>query len=260
MQDILRTIVEANAAELAAAKAARPCAEVRAAALDTPPPPSFTAALRATPFPAVIAELKCASPSKGVIRAELDCAALAAELEGAGAAALSVLTEPHYFRGSLGNLRRARAACGLPLLRKEFIVDEYQIAEAREAGASAVLLIAALLDDARLRALCQCAHGFGLAVLAEAHTEAELERVLRTDADAVGVNARDLHTFRTSLDLSAALIRRIPAGRLRVAESAIASHEDLRALRTAGADAFLIGETLMRAPSPGRKLRELRNG
>ncbi len=258
---ILHEIVKANAEELAAAERALPATELLRKIAALPPAPRFAAALqakRACAQPAVIAELKAASPSKGVIREPLDCATLAAELEAAGAAALSVLTEPHFFHGSLENLRRARATCTLPLLRKDFIVNEYQLMEARAAGASAALLIAALLDDdARLRDLVDAAHGLGLEVLLEAHTDGELERALATQADLVGVNARDLHTFQTSLEAVEALVRRIPADRTPIAESALRTHEDIVRLQAAGATGFLMGETLMRAPCPAERLRDL---
>ena len=260
---ILHTIVAANAEELAAAKQAMPAVQLREQIAALPRPPSFTQALHAKAavgLPGVIAELKSASPSKGVIRESLDCAMLARELEAAGAAALSVLTEPHFFHGSLENLRVARANCSLPLLRKEFIVDEYQLLEARVSGASAVLLIAALLDDAQLNDLTAAAHVFGLEVLLEAHTEDELDRALATQADAIGVNARNLHTFNTSLEIVKSLIRQIPRGRTPVAESALRTREEVVALQETGAIGFLMGEVLMRASQPGEKLRELLYG
>ncbi len=255
---ILHTIVAANAAELVAEKQAVPASELRKSAMTMPSAPGFTQALKAKAAigcPAIIAELKSASPSKGVIRAPLECARLASDLEMAGAAALSVLTEPHYFHGSLENLRIARANCKLPLLRKEFIVDEYQILQARVAGASAILLIAALLEDAQLKELINAAHELGLEVLLEAHTENELERAVATQADAIGVNARDLHTFQTSLETVKALIRRIPRERNPIAESALRTRADLVALQEVGAVGFLMGEVLMRAPNPAEQLR-----
>lgn len=260
--DILQRIVQANQPELLARKAATPLAELAAQIPGLPPPPSFTTALRqcaASGKPAVIAELKSASPSKGVIRAPLDCGGLSIQLQEAGAAALSVLTEPHFFKGSLENLRIARKSCAIPLLRKDFIVDEYQLYEARCAGASAVLLIAALLDDRQLRELSQCAQTLSLEVLAESHNEEEVERILNNVSGtfALGVNARNLRTFKTSLEDSSRVLRCIPAGNLAVAESAVTSREDMDMLTAAGAGAFLIGETLMRAPCPGEKLRQL---
>ncbi len=257
---ILNKIVEANAAELAARKKAFPAALLQKEIAFIPQMPSFAKALQAKHAagrPAIIAELKSASPSKGVIRANLNCAELAAELEEAGAAALSVLTEPFFFNGSLENLRTARANCALPLLRKDFIVDEYQILEARLAGASAILLIAALLDNSRLAELIAATHAASLEVLLEAHTEDELERALAMDADAIGVNARDLHTFKTSLDVVKKLICRIPKERTPVAESAIVQHSDIVELQDVGAVGFLMGEVLMRDGHPAQKLKEL---
>ena len=257
---ILSDIVDANSAELSKAKQEIPAKNLLGEIALMPPAPSFKQALLAKADarrPAVIAELKRASPSKGFIRNDLDCAELARELAAAGAAALSVLTEPHFFHGSLDNLRIARENCSIPLLRKDFIVDEYQLLQARAAGASAILLIAALLDDAQLADLTAAAHALGLEVLAEAHTAAETERLLAIPADMIGLNARDLHTFQTSLEVVKQLVQRIPRERNPVAESAIQTHDDLVELHAAGAVGFLIGETLMRAPDPARKLREM---
>ncbi len=221
-----------------------------------PPCRDFPGALRKDGV-RIIAELKSASPSKGTIRSDFPVTELAAELEAAGAAALSVLTEPEFFRGSLTYLERARRAASVPLLRKDFIVDEYQLLEARVSGADAVLLIAALLPAAELRSLTVRAHRLGLAVLGEAHSEDEVEIFLDSGADMIGANARDLRTFRTDLDTTARLLRMIPRERLPVAESAIRSREDVASMRSAGAAALLVGETLMRAPRPGAALREL---
>lgn len=205
----------------------------------------------------VIAELKKASPSKGLIRADFDPAALAKELEAAGAAALSVLAEPHRFLGSEENVRIARSVSDLPILFKDFVTTEYQILRARACGADAVLLIAAILDDARLASMLQCAHGYGMAALVETHTEEEIERAVRTGATVIGVNCRDLRTFRTDPSITAGLIARIPSNVVRIAESGIRSAADIHMLREAGADGFLIGETLMREENPGNKLKEL---
>ena len=182
---------------------------------------------------------------------------LAAELEAAGAAALSVLTERNFFLGGLENLERARTATDLPLLRKDFLYDEYQLLEARAAGADAVLLIAAMLSEAEFRTLHACAESLDLAVLCEAHTREELEMLASNGARIIGINARNLSTFDTSLDRVAELIQRVPERCVAVGESAIRERADLLRLHELGADAFLIGETLMRAPSPGRKLCEL---
>ena len=254
MNDILHEIVEKNRPQLEERKRLRPLAELEAAAKDLPAARGFAAAF-AGPGIHVIAELKKASPSKGTIREELPVAELAAAFEAAGAAALSVLTEPFYFKGSLENLAIAARSTKLPLLRKDFIFDPYQIAEARCAGASAVLLIAAMLERGEFRRLCDCARSFGLDVLGEAHSESELETV--READLIGVNARDLHDFSTSLDRSADVIAKVTVERPVIAESAVRTPEEIRRLRRAGAHGFLIGETLMRAADPGAELGRL---
>ncbi len=209
---------------------------------------------------AVIAELKKASPSKGLIRAEFDVAGLAGELEEAGAAALSVLTDAEYFQGSLENLRVASGACGIPCLRKDFIVDEFQILEARAFGADAVLLIVAGLADGELRSLGGAARGMGLDVLCEVHDEVELKRALDAGFETVGVNNRNLKTFIIDLETSVRLGGLMPAGVLRVAESGIESAGDVGKLLAAGFGAFLVGEQLMRAERPGVELRGLVEG
>ncbi len=206
---------------------------------------------------AVIAELKKASPSKGLIRAEFCAAELARELEGAGAAALSVLTDEEFFQGSLGNLREASAAVRVPCLRKDFIVDEFQLLEARANAADAVLLIVAALSSEALGSLAKEARRRGLDVLCEVHDEEELQRALAAGCDLVGVNTRDLRTFKVVLETAFRLAEKFPAGVVRVAESGIHSAEDVARLRTAGYDAFLVGESLMRAAWPGEALREL---
>jgi len=206
---------------------------------------------------AVIAELKKASPSKGLIRAEFPVAKLACELEAAGAACLSVLTEEEFFQGSLENLRAASAATKLPCLRKDFIVDELQVVEARANCADAILLIVAALEQRELLTLAQRARELDLDVLCEAHDQAELERALDAGCDLVGVNARDLKTFAVDLGTLFALAEKIPSGVLSVAESGIQSGSDIAKLREAGYGAFLIGETVMRAERPGEALREL---
>jgi len=209
---------------------------------------------------AVIAELKKASPSKGLIRAEFDVAGLAVELEAAGAAALSVLTDEEYFQGSLENLQRASGACGLPCLRKDFIVDEFQILEARAFGGDAILLIVAGLAEAELRMLGGAAKAMGLDVLCEVHEEDELKRALDAGFETVGVNNRNLKTFVVDLETSVRLSGLMPGEVLRVAESGIGSAADVVRLRAAGFGAFLVGEQLMRAESPGAELRGLLDG
>ena len=207
--------------------------------------------------PRVIAELKKASPSKGLIRAEFHPAELARELEAAGAAALSVLTDEEFFQGSLANLREASAAARIPCLRKDFVVDEFQLLEARANLADAVLLIVAALASEELAALVLEARGCGLDVLCEVHDAGELQRALDAGCDLIGVNTRDLRTFQVSLETAFELVERIPAGVVRVAESGIRSTGDIARLRAAGYDAFLVGESLMRAEHPGEALRQL---
>lgn len=258
MSDILAEIVARLQPELAARKQACPPAQLARAAEALPDPLRFTAAFAPGGGVRVIAEIKKASPSKGLIRADFRPLELALELEAAGAAALSVLTEPNYFLGSLDYLRTIAAQVKIPVLRKEFIFDEYQIFEARAAGAAAVLLIAALLDDRELAALTRTAHRLKLEVLGEAHNAAELKRLLDSEVDLIGVNARNLHSFATDLAASAELLAQIPPERLPIAESAIRNCADIESLRRAGSAGFLIGETLMRAASPGVELRRLR--
>jgi len=207
--------------------------------------------------PAIIAELKKASPSKGLIRADFDVPSLAAELEHAGAAALSVLTDEQFFQGSLHNLELASAATLMPCLRKDFIIDEFQLLEARACRADAVLLIVAALTQDELVALHRHAHELRLDVLCEVHDDAELDRAIAAGCNLIGVNNRNLHTFHVDLNTALQLAKRIPAGAVKVAESGIESADDIARLRDAGFDAFLIGESLMRAPRPGEVLRGL---
>ena len=220
-------------------------------------PKSFKSAFDQTHPPRIIGEMKKASPSKGVIREDFEPVFLAKELEGAGAVALSVLTEPNYFKGSLLYLSEIGKEVKIPRLRKDFIFDEYQIYEAKAAGASAVLLIAALLPQKELIRFSQIAISLGLDVLGEAHGQEEIERLLDSPVTLIGINARDLKTFQTDLDRVAQLIGSIPKERFPIAESAIRSAKDICRLEKAGAVGFLIGETLMRAARPGNALREL---
>ena len=206
---------------------------------------------------AVIAELKKASPSKGLIRAEFCPAELARELEAAGAAALSVLTDEEFFQGSLGNLREASGAVAIPCLRKDFIIDEFQLVEARANCADAVLLIVSALSALELSSLAAGARRHGLDVLCEVHDDEELQRALDVGCDLIGVNTRDLRTFKVDVEAAFALAARFPANVVRVAESGIHTSEDVARLQAVGYDAFLVGESLMRAASPGEALREL---
>ena len=230
----------------------------RAAAAHTPR--GFARALRAKAAAegvAVIAELKKASPSKGLIRADFDAAVLAPMMEAGGAAVLSVLTDEKFFQGSLENLRRASAAVKIPCLRKDFMVDTFQVLEARANGADAILLIVAALTDAELRALRDEAREHELDVLCEVHDAEELQRALALDCECVGVNSRDLKTFEVSLDRACELAARLPDGAVRVAESGIYTAADMQRLHAAGYEAFLIGESLMRQEHPGAALMHL---
>jgi indole-3-glycerol phosphate synthase len=261
----LATILATTRATLDASKKAVPRAELERRAAEHRPR-GWAAALRrqASTGPAVIAEIKKASPSKGLIRSDFDPAWLARRYRAGGAAALSVLTDEPYFQGSLRNLELASAAAPLPCLRKDFIIDEYQILEARAHRADAILLIAAALRSAELKRLAEAARSFSLDVLVEVHTADELAQVLdvldAAGADAIGVNNRDLKTFEVSPEISLALVDQIPSSVVRVTESGISTREDISRLRTAGFDAFLIGESLMRQADPGAALTALLKG
>ncbi|MDR3752087.1 MAG: indole-3-glycerol phosphate synthase TrpC [Terracidiphilus sp.] len=262
---ILTTILASTRNTVAAAKTRVPLAELeQRATLHRPRGWAGALRLKAATGPAVIAEIKKASPSKGLIRADFDVEWLARRYRAGGAAALSVLTDEPFFQGSLRNLELASAAVPLPCLRKDFMVDEYQIVEARAHRADAILLIAAALGNAEMRHLSEVAKGFSLDVLVEVHTGEELDRVLdslgQSGADAIGVNNRNLKTFDVSLETALALVERIPANVVRVAESGISAPEDISRLRKAGFDAFLIGESLMRQADPGAALAALLAG
>jgi indole-3-glycerol phosphate synthase len=258
MAAILEQIVAATRARVAAAKRGADLRDLERRA-DLHLPRGFRRALQLKNHDgvAVIAELKKASPSKGLIRAEFLPAELARDLEGAGATALSVLTDEEFFQGSLGNLREASAAVKIPCLRKDFIVDDFQLLEARANAADAVLLIVAALSAGELGALAAGARRKGLDVLCEVHDEDELRRASDAGCDLIGVNTRDLRTFNVDLETAFRLAEKIPAGVVRVAESGLHSAEDVARLRGAGYDAFLVGESLMRADRPGDALREL---
>lgn len=260
MSDILQRIVAVKREEIAATRARRSLPGWRALAEARGGLRGFEAALRSrltAGAAAVIAEVKKASPSKGVLRADFEPAAIARSYEAGGAACLSVLTDERFFQGSSAYLEQARAACTLPVLRKDFIVDEVQVHEARAMGADCVLLIAACLDDAELADLEACARGHGMDVLVEVHDAAELERALALRTRLVGVNNRNLRSFEVSLETTLDLLPRVPGDRLLVTESGILARDDVQRMRAAGVHAFLVGEAFMRAPEPGAALAEL---
>lgn len=253
---MLDEIIAARRLDVATAKREVPRRVLETEPAYAAPRRAFAAALRAQPV-AVIAEIKKASPSKGLIRADFDAAAIARAYASAGAAALSVLTETRYFQGQARDLVAARAAVALPLLRKDFIVDEYQLVEARAWGADAALLIVAALERRELRDLHAAGRALGLELLVEAHTEEEIACALEVGATLIGVNNRDLRTFATSLETAERLRPGIPPSAIAVAESGIATPADLVRLRRAGYAAFLVGESLMRARDPAAALRAL---
>ena len=259
--DILARIVVTKHEEVAAARAAKPLAAVRAEAeARAADLRGFEAALRAKVAagrPAVIAEIKKASPSKGVIRADFRPAEIAASYARHGAACLSVLTDLQYFQGCTEYLQQARAACALPVLRKDFMVDEYQVFEARAMGADCILLIAACLDDVQMADLEAVALAHGMSVLVEVHDRAELQRALKLKTPLVGINNRDLRSFSVTLDTTLGLLDEVPADRLLVTESGILADEDVARMRGADVHAFLVGEAFMRADDPGAALAAL---
>ena len=262
MSDILERIVAVKHVELIAARVRRSEASLAQEAASLGPARGFAAALRAKVAAgqaAVIAEIKKASPSKGVIREHFVPAEIAASYSRHGAACLSVLTDEQFFQGHEDFLRQARAACALPVLRKDFVIDTYQVAEARAMGADCILLIAACLSDAQMAELEDCAMALGLDVLVEVHDGAELDRALALKTPLVGINNRNLRTFDVTLDTTLGLLERVPAQRLLVTESGIAGPADVQRMRSAGVHAFLVGETFMRAPDPGMALASLFN-
>ena len=256
---VLDEIVAHKRSEVAVLKARRPLDALIAACRGLAPALDFESALRPSAGARVrlIAEVKRGSPSQGLFRSDLDPVAQASIYARAGAAAVSVLTDARYFHGRLEDLVEVRRAIARPVLRKEFIVDEYQLWEAREAGADAVLLIVAALEDAALRDLLHAAKGVGLATLVEVHTAGELNRALRVGAPIIGVNNRNLQTLETSLEPSLALLPQIPPGPVAVSESGLRSGADVEAVVAAGAHAVLVGETLLRATDVAAKVREL---
>ena len=263
MSDILQKICAVKEQEVAAARAALSQPELRAQAEAQPPARDFVGAIRAKHAAgraAVIAEIKRASPSKGVIRADFHPAEIAASYERAGAACLSVLTDREFFQGAPEYLQAARAACHLPVLRKDFLIDAYQVFEARAMGADAILLIAACLDLAQMRDMEQLATELGMAVLVEVHDAAELEQALQLDTPLIGINNRNLRSFEVSLQTTLDLLPRIAsgaAGRIVVTESGILKPEDVALMQANAVHTFLVGEAFMRAPHPGAELQAL---
>jgi indole-3-glycerol phosphate synthase len=260
MSDILNKILAVKRDEVAAGRAARPLARIRAEAERQPPAREFVAAIRAKIADgrsAVIAEVKKASPSKGVIREDFRPAEIAVQYERGGAACLSVLTDRPFFHGTPAYLQAARAACDLPVLRKDFLVDPWQVFEARAMGADAILLIVAALDLAAMREMEAVAESLGMAVLVEVHDGAELDVALQLSTPLVGINNRNLRSFEVSLQTTLELVGRIPGGRIAVTESGILESEHVALMRANGVNAFLVGEAFMRVPDPGEGLRAL---
>lgn len=260
MSDILEKIVAVKREEIAAAQRKKPLDMVRADAESRLLTRDFEGALRAKiakGLPAVIAEIKKASPSKGVIREDFIPADIAQSYAEHGAACLSVLTDRDFFQGSPDYLKQARASCDLPVLRKDFMVDAYQVYEARVMGADCILLIAACLDDKQMAELETLAHSLGMAVLVEVHDGAELDRALKLKTRLLGINNRNLRTFEVSLSNTLDLLSRVPADRLLVTESGILGAADVKTMRDAGVNAFLVGEAFMRAPDPGAALADV---
>jgi indole-3-glycerol phosphate synthase len=263
--DILQRILDRKVEEIAERSARTSIDALRARVADAPPVRGFVAAVeakRTAGTPAVIAEIKKASPSKGVIRADFDPPAIARGYEAGGAACLSVLTDIDFFQGADAYLQQARAACALPVLRKDFTIDPYQIVEARVLGADCILLIVSALDDAQLPMLYREAMEIGLDVLVEVHDAEELRRALSLPVidgrqALIGVNNRNLRTFEVSLDTTLTLLETMPDGRALVTESGIATREDIGRMLAAGVDAFLVGESFMREPDPGAALQRL---
>jgi indole-3-glycerol phosphate synthase len=260
MSDILNRILARKVEEIEQRSRVRPLEELRARATQQAPARGFVRAIQrklAAGDAAVIAEVKKASPSKGLIRKDFDPAAIARSYEAGGAACLSVLTDVDFFQGSNAYLGEARAACTLPVIRKDFIIDPYQVYEARMIGADAILLIVAALEDGPMIEMANLAHELGMDVLVEVHDIDELERALQTDCQLIGVNNRNLRTFEVSLDTSLELKAAMPADRIMVTESGIATRDDVARMRGAGIHAFLVGESFMRQPDPGAALKAM---
>jgi len=260
MSDILNKIIATKREEITAALAVRPLAQVEAEAAAQPAPRDFVGAIRAkiaSGQPAVIAEIKKASPSKGVIRPDFHPAEIARSYEQHGAACLSVLTDRQYFQGAPEYLQAARAACALPVLRKDFMVDRYQVVEARAMGADCILLIAAALGLAEMQELEALALSYGMAVLVEVHNGEELDAALHLQTPLLGINNRNLRSFEVSLDTTLGLLARVPSDRIVVTESGIVAPQDVALMRANKVETFLVGEAFMRAQEPGIELARL---
>ena len=260
MADVLQRILETKREEIASASQSVPLAQMKARAIAASPARDFVGAMRsriAQGEPAVIAEIKKASPSKGVLRESFDPSAIAKSYAAAGAACLSVLTDKQYFQGANEHLQIARAVCDLPVLRKDFMVDPYQVYEARAMGADCILLIVAALEPGVMRELEEHARGLGMAVLVEIHDAGELDAALSLSTPLLGINNRNLRTFETRLGTTFDLLPRVPADRLVVTESGMLSQKDVKTMRDHGVQAFLVGEAFMRANDPGMALSTL---
>ena len=260
MSDILNKIIAVKRQEIEEAINRKPLPAMRKDAESRVLTRDFVGALRAkiaVGKPAVIAEIKKASPSKGVLRTDFIPADIAQSYAEFGAACLSVLTDQQFFQGSIDYLKQARASCSLPVLRKDFIIDAYQVYESRVMGADCILLIAACLDDVQMKTLEALAMSLDMAVLVEVHDEAELERALKLRTPLIGINNRNLNTFELSLDTTLRLMGRVPADRLLITESGITTPEDVKCMRDANVNAFLVGEAFMRADDPGVALEKL---
>jgi len=260
MSDVLARILAAKRVEVEQAKERISRSEIERMARDAPPPRGFETALRAKVAagkPAVIAELKRASPSRGSIRADFDPARIAASYERHGAACLSVLTDREFFQGSIEHLQAARASCSLPALRKDFIVEPYQVYEARAIGADCILLIAVSLKEQEMAELELLANDLGMAVLVEVHDAKDLGSALKLKTPLLGINNRDLRSFETRLETTLDLLDRVPGDRIVITESGILAPADVARMRSRGVNAFLVGEAFMRAPDPGAALRAL---
>ena len=254
---ILNKIIQNKRVELDRAEKSRPLDFLKSELQNLEKTRGFYESISPDGSTKVIAEIKCASPSKGVFRSDFNPVEISKSYAKGGASAISVLTDSRFFKGSLNHLRDARASVQIPLLRKDFIIDPYQVYESRYYGADAILLIAAALDSTILKELLELAHSLEMDAIVEVHDEAELNKAVQADSRIIGINNRDLKTFDVSLDTSLKLARLIPKGKIIVSESGISSCDDIKRLRSEGINVFVIGETFMRAPEPGEELKKL---